>query len=171
MNWDRRLGILVGLVVAIAALLYFKVFQPTGAEPEIPIEATEPASEPVDLFLPELGPTEPAAGVSPLPPAAPPEPVLVEPEPVAPPVPEPDLSPVITTPPEPVPEPPLIEIEPIIPQPRSYVVKEGDSLWSIAGAQLGDPTRHEEIFKLNREILKGSPDNLKVGERLILPSK
>jgi nucleoid-associated protein YgaU len=53
---------------------------------------------------------------------------------------------------------------------RYYVVQEGDSLWKIASTQLGSGARHEEITKLNADILEGK-DVLDVGTRLRLPSK
>jgi len=55
-------------------------------------------------------------------------------------------------------------------QGRYYVVQEGDSLWKIASTQLGSGARHEEISKLNADVLKGK-DVLDVGMRLRLPSK
>jgi nucleoid-associated protein YgaU len=53
---------------------------------------------------------------------------------------------------------------------RWYVVQEGDNLWRIAATQLGSGVRHEEIAKLNVDVLKG---DIKVnpGMRLRLPSK
>jgi len=53
---------------------------------------------------------------------------------------------------------------------RWYVVQDGDNLWKIASIQLGKGTRHEEIAKLNADILKG---DIKVnpGMRLRLPSQ
>jgi len=53
---------------------------------------------------------------------------------------------------------------------RYYVVQDGDNLWKIASAQLGSGARHEEIAKLNADILKGK-EVLDVGVRLRLPSK
>ncbi len=53
---------------------------------------------------------------------------------------------------------------------RWYVVQDGDNLWKIASTQLGKGTRHEEIARLNADILKG---DIKVnpGMRLRLPSQ
>lgn len=53
---------------------------------------------------------------------------------------------------------------------RWYVVQDGDNLWRIAASQLGSGLRHEEITKLNADILKG---DIKVspGMRLRLPAK
>ena len=52
---------------------------------------------------------------------------------------------------------------------RTYVVKDGDTLWSIAAKQLGSGARHEEILRLNSQKLSG-PDELQVGMRLKLPA-
>ncbi len=54
---------------------------------------------------------------------------------------------------------------------RIYTVKEGDSLWRIARDQLGDASRHPELAKLNEAVLDGDPDNLKPGQKIILPPK
>jgi len=51
---------------------------------------------------------------------------------------------------------------------KRYVVKEGDNLWRIAATQLGDGNRHEEIYKLNRDILKDK-SSLSIGMSLRLP--
>jgi LysM repeat protein len=49
---------------------------------------------------------------------------------------------------------------------RTYTVEPGDSLWSIAQAQLGDGLRHGELAALN----PGSGDMLRVGQVLRLPA-
>lgn len=54
------------------------------------------------------------------------------------------------------------------PAPRFYTVKAGDTLSSIAKAQLGNESRHTEIFKANRHILS-NPDQIDVGQTLRLP--
>jgi nucleoid-associated protein YgaU len=51
----------------------------------------------------------------------------------------------------------------------SYTVKSGDTLYRIAESTLGDGDRWQEIFRANRDQL-ASPDNLKVGQTLRLPS-
>jgi nucleoid-associated protein YgaU len=53
---------------------------------------------------------------------------------------------------------------------KEYVVAEGDSLWKIADAKLGNGTRYTEILKLNSDVLKNE-DNLSVGMKLKLPAK
>ena len=51
---------------------------------------------------------------------------------------------------------------------NQYIVREGDSLWSIAGEQLGNGSKYKEISKLNADVLKDEND-LTVGMRLSLP--
>jgi nucleoid-associated protein YgaU len=53
---------------------------------------------------------------------------------------------------------------------RYYVVKDDDSLWDIAVAQLGKGGRWSEIVKLNTDIIK-NPDHVPAGMRLKLPVK
>ena len=51
----------------------------------------------------------------------------------------------------------------------TYKVAEGDSLWDIAEANLGNGIRYKEILALNPSIT--SEDTLRVGARLNLPSR
>ena len=51
-----------------------------------------------------------------------------------------------------------------------YIVREGDTLWRIAGEQLGNGSRYKEISKLNADVLKDEND-LTVGMRLSLPDR
>jgi nucleoid-associated protein YgaU len=53
---------------------------------------------------------------------------------------------------------------------RQYVVREGDNLWHVAAAQLGDATRYKEISKLNAGTLEDE-DTLVVGMLLNLPAQ
>jgi nucleoid-associated protein YgaU len=50
-----------------------------------------------------------------------------------------------------------------------YTVVEGDSLWNIAEAQLGDGNRYTEILTLNPRIEEDQP--LFVGTKLKLPTQ
>lgn len=58
----------------------------------------------------------------------------------------------------------------IAPDARTHVVAAGESLWSIADIQLGDPHRYPEIVTLNRHLLTRGPDFLQPGWRLTLPA-
>lgn len=51
---------------------------------------------------------------------------------------------------------------------KIYIVKEGDSFWKIAAAELGNGSRYQEIAKLNPNI---NTDNMKIGTKLALPPK
>mgnify|MGYP002623150627 CR=1 FL=1 len=50
---------------------------------------------------------------------------------------------------------------------RTYTVRKGDTLWSIARRELGDPQRHAEIQALNPGI---DPRKLAIGTQLRLPN-
>ena len=51
-----------------------------------------------------------------------------------------------------------------------YVVKDGDSLSSIAKALYHDGTEWEILFNANKELLNGKPNYLKVGMKLVVPA-
>lgn len=55
------------------------------------------------------------------------------------------------------------------PADRSYTVVSGDTLWDIAGAQLGDSTRWPEIYELNRGTIGDDADLIIPGQVLRLP--
>ncbi len=52
---------------------------------------------------------------------------------------------------------------------RTYVVQEGDTLWSIARNELGKVSRWADIYQLNREALGKDYDYLTPGMKLVLP--
>ena len=56
------------------------------------------------------------------------------------------------------------------PQPRTYVVEPGDTLFGIAAEQLGDGNRWPQIFALNRDQI-GNPDLIFPGQVLTLPDE
>ncbi|MBL7185198.1 MAG: LysM peptidoglycan-binding domain-containing protein [Phycisphaerae bacterium] len=60
--------------------------------------------------------------------------------------------------------------EPKAKQPRQYVVQDGDTLWRVAAAQLGDASRYKEICKLNANVLPDE-NNLTIGLHLTLPAQ
>ncbi len=69
--------------------------------------------------------------------------------------------------PEPAPQPEPAP-EQAAPQNRTYVVRSGDCLWKIAKHQLGSGTRWNEIYQLNRDIIR-NPDRIQIGQVLNLP--
>lgn len=69
--------------------------------------------------------------------------------------------------------PKQVSTDEVKPKPKpsgEYVVQEGDNLWRIATAKLGDGNRYKEISKLNADILKDE-HNIPIGMRLKLPSR
>ncbi|MHA7861680.1 LysM peptidoglycan-binding domain-containing protein [Tessaracoccus sp. Y36] len=52
--------------------------------------------------------------------------------------------------------------------PHTVVVQEGDTLWHIAGAELGDPSRWPELHRANADTV-ADPDLIEVGWELRLP--
>ena len=160
------LGALAYLVVLAIVWVAFSASGgvPTGAVDELDqrVTALESAMEavsgtaasPAATETPErpaptvtVTPVEPAPGPQP-PPAATPEPPPAR-APTPPPV----------RPPTPPPRPTAT---------RTYEVKEGDSLWAIAGRELGDARRAEEIARLNG---LEEPYKIRVGDKLKLPAR
>jgi len=163
MRWDTRIAVLAGLLCLLIAGWYFRVFRPAELHPGMPVDFTEPPAAPTGLTFDEWSNPE-RAKQSPvqLPPPKQDKPTrrLALPS-----LPKPKVA---------EPGPPVSNNIPLIPaelQPRIYTVKSGDSLWKIAQNQLGDPARHAELLELNKSTLKGDPDNLSPGQKLILPPK
>jgi nucleoid-associated protein YgaU len=55
-------------------------------------------------------------------------------------------------------------------QTKAYVVKQGDSLWTIAKEKLGNGSRYTEILELNKDVL-ADESSLTVGMGLKLPER
>lgn len=51
---------------------------------------------------------------------------------------------------------------------KVHVVKEGESLWKIAKAELGNGALWEKIYQANKDVMK-SPEALKTGMKLKIP--
>lgn len=51
----------------------------------------------------------------------------------------------------------------------SYVVKEGDCLWDIAGEVLGDSTKWDAIYEKNKDVIGEDPDHIMPGMEFELP--
>ena len=168
MRWDTRIAIVVGILCVLTAAWYFRVFRPAKLHPGMTIDFTKPPSEFVELSFNIRPNTDKAPAKSP-----PPEPTKPTRPLVAPPRPKPEPpkpKPVVIQPPPKVVEPPP-QPTPPPPQTRYYTVKSGDSLWTIARDQLGDPARHTELFELNAATLNDNPDSLRLGQKLVLPPK
>ena len=52
---------------------------------------------------------------------------------------------------------------------RTYTVKSGDSFYAIAQSQLGEASRWNELFELNKTLVKGDPKRLQIGQVITLP--
>ena len=168
MRWDTRIVIVVGLLCMVSAGWYFRVFRPAKLRPGMAIDFSEPPSA---LRLPALPAKAPPAKPPPptRKPVAPPR--VIPPVVIQPPAPEPVLPPEPTPAPQIIEPPPEPEPTPAPPQPRYYTVKSGDSLWRIAKEQLGNGSRYQELYDLNAEALNHNPDNLRIGQKLLLPDK
>lgn len=51
----------------------------------------------------------------------------------------------------------------------SYVVREGDTLYSIAKALFGDGTRWDELYDANKATIGSDPKALRSGMKLVMP--
>ncbi len=51
----------------------------------------------------------------------------------------------------------------------TYLVVQGDTLWSIAAKQLGDGKRYKEILALNPQLTQNTP--LTIGTKLKIPAQ
>ncbi|HPS20549.1 MAG TPA: OmpA family protein [Candidatus Omnitrophota bacterium] len=51
---------------------------------------------------------------------------------------------------------------------REYVIKEGDSLWTIAKKELGNGNRWEYLYEVNKDRIK-DPNKLKAGKTIVIP--
>jgi len=54
---------------------------------------------------------------------------------------------------------------------NTYVVREGDSFYTIAKTMLNDGKRWEEIYEMNKALVKGSPKRLRPGMIIVLPAR
>jgi len=52
---------------------------------------------------------------------------------------------------------------------EAYVVEEGDSFYAIAERVLGDSSRWNELYELNKESVGEDPGRLRVGQSLKIP--
>lgn len=52
---------------------------------------------------------------------------------------------------------------------KTYTVKPGDSLSKIAKLELGDSSKWNQIYTLNRQAIGNNPNAIKPGQKLVLP--
>lgn len=54
--------------------------------------------------------------------------------------------------------------------PPVYEIKPGDSLWAIAKLNLGDGSKWQKIYDLNKDTIGPNPHAITTGTRLVMPS-
>jgi len=57
---------------------------------------------------------------------------------------------------------------PAAPEPKTYTVAAGDSLWKIAQHHYGDGNKWQKIFEANKDTIK-NPDLIHPGQTLVIP--
>ncbi len=62
-------------------------------------------------------------------------------------------------------------VGPATPATREYRVKAGDSFYRIARDVLGDATRWNELFLMNKKLVGNDPTKLQIGQVIALPRK
>ena len=54
---------------------------------------------------------------------------------------------------------------------REYRIKSGDSFYRIAKDVLGDATRWNELYEMNKKLVGDDPAKLQIGQIITLPKK
>lgn len=52
---------------------------------------------------------------------------------------------------------------------KTYIVKQGESLWTIAAKEYQSGYKWVLIYRANKELLKGKPDSIHPGMKLVIP--
>ena len=52
---------------------------------------------------------------------------------------------------------------------KTYIVKQGESLWTIAAKEYQSGYKWVLIYRANKELLKGKPDSIRPGMKLVIP--
>lgn len=52
---------------------------------------------------------------------------------------------------------------------KSHTVAKGDTLYGLARSYYGDHRRWKEIYEANRAAIGGNPNQIRVGQKLIIP--
>ena len=55
-------------------------------------------------------------------------------------------------------------------EPKTYVVKSGDSLSEIAQREMGDGDRWNELYEANKAAIGDDPDLIQPGTELTIPA-
>ena len=177
MQLNTRIIILIGLACAVAAVLYFRILGPPQVNPSIAVDFEQGPVEPFEMVINNPPSDVRAKAVNVVHKVVEPTRRLAAPASDKPKPPAPtaivNIPLVVAAEPEAPAEPVVVQVKPkpAKPKPRTYIVKSGDSLWKIARDQLGDASRHLELARINDSTLHGDPDNLRPGQKLILPAK
>lgn len=171
MRTDVKAGILLGVVLVAAAIVYFAnnadnngdeladSGPPTTATPSKIVETEQiPESEPDMKPEPDPEPTtEPKQEPTP-------EPATESRrEPAPEPAPVPDVASDLAPEPEPVPQ-----AEPMDTRPRYYTVKKGDTLYKISEHVYGEGKYWKAIYQANKNLIS-NPGTLQPAWKLKLP--
>lgn len=62
--------------------------------------------------------------------------------------------------------PPAVDVTPVATSRKTYIVKQGDTLFHIAKVHYGDGKRWREIAEANPGV---TPSTLRVGQKLVVP--
>ncbi|MNJ35438.1 LysM domain/BON superfamily protein [compost metagenome] len=54
--------------------------------------------------------------------------------------------------------------------PKTYTVKAGDSLSKIAKLELGNSSKWQAIYNLNKKTIGKDPNKIKPGQKLVMPT-
>jgi len=163
MKPEVKIGILIGAIIAVGALVYFAQRDTDTTENINEPEIAQPTPDPQPVEAPPTAPVEPPPVTpEPEPPA---ETVVTEPD--TPPEPEIVEEPDLPVEPEVV-EEPDVPVEPDEPEIRYHVVVKGDTLFKIAESYYGHGKFGKAIYEANKNIIK-NPNILKVGWKLKIP--
>ena len=173
MRTEAKVGILLGVVLVAAAIVYFAnnadnsgdeladSGPPTTGTPSKIVEA-EQIPEPEPDMKPEPDPepaTEPKQEPAPEPATEPKQEPEPEPAPVL------DVTPDLAPDPEPAPQ-----AEPVDTSPRYYTVKKGDTLYRISDHVYGEGKYWKAIYQANKNVIT-NPGALQPGWKLKLPRR
>ena len=161
MRTDVKIGILLGVVLVLAAIAYFMISDKGVKTPPEPAVSVEPPSaesppEPKEVAAKDVKKIETpdtAKGV--------PAPVVVIPKPAVE---------IVPKPVEETAAPAVKVTKPEVRQPRYHTVKQGESLYKIAELYYGSGSKEncEVIYNANKKVIR-NPDVINLGWRLRIP--
>ena len=159
MRTEAKVGVLLGVVLAAAAIVYFANIADNSSDELADYEppTTDTPSKIVEAE--QILDQEPGMKAEPDP-----EPATEPKQKPAPePAPVPDFTPDLALDPEPVPQ-----AEPVDTSPRHYTVKKGDTLYKISKHVYGEGKHWKAIYQANKNVIS-NPSALQLGWILKLP--